>query len=107
MGRHLIRTEGVPGLFRGLSAALLRQLFYSGPRFAAYDFFKQQFGGEKSGSLPIWKTVPMAAVAGAIGAIIGNPCDLAMVRLQADSNRPVAERRNYKNVFDALTRVVR
>lgn len=49
----------------------------------------------------------MAAVSGVVGALIGNPCDLAMVRLQADSNRPVSERRNYRNVFDAISRVAR
>lgn len=119
MGRHLVRTEGVPGLFRGLSAALLRQgmslpylisypflVFYSGSRFAVYDLLKSKLSSSTQ-SPPLWQTVPMAATAGAVGALIGNPCDLAMVRLQADSNRPIAERRNYRNVFDAISRVTR
>jgi solute carrier family 25 oxoglutarate transporter 11 len=45
--------------------------------------------------------------AGAIGSVIGNPCDLALVRMQADSTLPKAERRNYSNVFDALGRIVK
>lgn len=44
--------------------------------------------------------------AGALGSFVGNPCDLALVRMQADSSLPEAERRNYKNVFDAFTRIV-
>ena len=46
-------------------------------------------------------------IAGAIGSFIGNPCDLALVRMQADSTLPPAERRNYKHVFDAFARIVR
>lgn len=46
-------------------------------------------------------------IAGAIGSFIGNPCDLSLVRMQADSTLPPAERRNYKHVFDAFGRIVR
>jgi len=44
---------------------------------------------------------------GAIASIIGTPFDVSMVRMQADSLRPPAERRGYRNVFDALSRIVR
>ena len=43
---------------------------------------------------------------GSIAVCIGTPFDIALVRLQSDSMAPVAERKNYKNVFDALTRTV-
>lgn len=45
--------------------------------------------------------------AGAVGAFVGTPCDLVLVRMQADSTLPIAERRNYKNVFDAFGRIVK
>ena len=45
--------------------------------------------------------------AGGFGSFIGTPCDLVLVRMQADSTLPPAERRNYKNVFDAFGRIVR
>ena len=44
--------------------------------------------------------------AGGFGSFIGNPCDLALVRLQADSALPAAERRNYTGVFNAIQRIV-
>mgnify|MGYP000902608093 FL=1 len=40
--------------------------------------------------------------AGLIGSAIANPLDMALIRFQSDSSLPLAERRNYKNVFDAL-----
>jgi len=44
---------------------------------------------------------------GAVGSFVGNPADLSLVRMQSDNNLPPNERRNYKNVFDALIRTVR
>jgi solute carrier family 25 oxoglutarate transporter 11 len=46
-------------------------------------------------------------IAGGIGSFIGTPCDLALVRMQADSTLPFAERRNYKHVFDAFARIIK
>ena len=43
-----------------------------------------------------------AIIAGFIGSLVGNPADLALVRMQADARLPVEERRNYKNVVDAF-----
>ena len=45
--------------------------------------------------------------AGAIGAAVGNPADLAMVRMQADGRLPPELRRNYRHGGEALMRVVR
>ena len=45
--------------------------------------------------------------AGCFGSFIGTPCDLSLVRMQSDSMSPEAERRNYKNVFDAFGRIVK
>ena len=48
-----------------------------------------------------------ASFAGFIGSLVGNPADLALVRMQADARLPVDERRNYKNVVDAFRRIVK
>lgn len=46
-------------------------------------------------------------IAGFIGAVIGNPADLALIRLQYDTTLPENQRRGYKNVGDAFTRIVK
>jgi len=107
MGSHILKTQGAPGLFKGLSASLLRQGVYSGTRFGAYDVIKAQLGATKEKPLPVYLKVPAAMSAGAIGAFVGNPADLAMVRMQADARADPKDRRNYKNVFDALLRITR
>jgi len=45
-------------------------------------------------------------VAGAFGSFVGNPADLCLVRMQADTTLPMAERRGYTSVFNALTTIV-
>jgi dicarboxylate transporter 10 len=48
-----------------------------------------------------------AALGGCAGGIVGNPADLANVRMQNDGKLPLDLRRNYKNVFDALFRITK
>lgn len=44
---------------------------------------------------------------GALAAFLANPADLALIRMQSDGMRPIAQRRNYKSVFDAFGSIVR
>ena len=105
MGAAIYRESGVPGLFRGLSASLFRQFFYSGVRFGVYDMLKQVGGDDAGGNPPLYQKIGMAATAGAVGAFVANPGDFAMVRMQADGKLPPDQRRNYRGIFDALRRV--
>ena len=57
--------------------------------------------------LPFWAKSLSGMASGATAVCIGTPFDIALVRLQADSMAPEKERRNYKNVFDALTRTAK
>ena len=45
--------------------------------------------------------------AGGLGAMVGSPADLTLIRMQSDSTLPLASRRNYKGVGDAMVRHVR
>lgn len=56
--------------------------------------------------LPLLQKAVIGLTAGAIGASVGSPADLALIRMQADATLPVAQRRNYKNAFHALYRIV-
>ena len=45
--------------------------------------------------------------AGGLGGLVGTPADVCNVRMQDDGRLPLHERRNYRNVFDAIVRIVR
>lgn len=104
-GLNVMKSEGPLAIYRGLSANLLRQCTYIGTKFGFYNVLKMQVV-DKDGNLSFAGKCGCGLGAGAIGAVVGTPADMCMVRMQADGRLPPAERRNYKNGFDALRRVV-
>lgn len=55
--------------------------------------------------MTLGEKVGYSLLAGLIGSAIANPLDMALIRFQSDASLPVADRRNYKNVFDALNKM--
>ncbi|KAJ6730285.1 MITOCHONDRIAL DICARBOXYLATE CARRIER-RELATED [Salix viminalis] len=105
VGIRIIRSEGVAALYSGVSATVLRQTLYSTTRMGLYDILKQKWTNPETGNLPLLSKITSGLIAGGIGAAVGNPADVAMVRMQADGRLPVSQRRNYKSVVDAITRM--
>lgn len=107
VGIKIFQTEGVVALFSGVSATILRQTLYSTTRMGLYDVLKQKWTDKDSNSMTLSRKVAAGLIAGAVGAAVGNPADVAMVRMQADGRLPAAQRRNYKSVIDAITQMSR
>lgn len=105
VGVQIVKTNGFPGLFSGVSATMLRQTLYSTTRMGIYDILKTKWTDPKSGNMPLLSKITAGLIAGGIGAAVGNPADVAMVRMQADGRLPEAQRRNYKSVIDAIQRM--
>lgn len=106
------RTQGVLGLYNGLSAALLRQLTYSTVRFGVYEDFKSRFGPPPTAQNPNPKPpalhlILMSSTAGLLGGIAGNPGDVLNVRMQSDFAKPPQERLNYRHALDGMIRMIR
>ena len=109
------------GLYKGLDAGLARQMTYGMTRLGVFrtlsDWCKRKIERERpTGSaagdqapvqLPLWQKGVCALTAGGIGAMVGNPADLAVVRLTADGGLPKALRKNYAGVFDCLSRTAK
>lgn len=114
-GAMVLGKEGAFGLYKGLSASLLRQATFIGTKFGTYDVLKATMrkynnGGDnvkEDESLPFYQFVACGIGAGAMGAVVGNPADLAMVRMQADGRLPEHLRRNYTNGLNAMFRVAK
>eukprot|EP00123_Amoebidium_parasiticum_P016249 comp23354_c0_seq1/m.38569 comp23354_c0_seq1/g.38569 ORF comp23354_c0_seq1/g.38569 comp23354_c0_seq1/m.38569 type:complete len:293 (-) comp23354_c0_seq1:461-1339(-) len=106
-GKMVVTTEGIGGLYKGLTASLLRQVMYSTTRFATYDIFKEMFESGDGAPLPFYKKVASAALAGSIGGFAGCPADVTNVRMQADGLKPPAERRGYKNAIDGMIKIAK
>lgn len=107
VGVRIFRTEGVSALFSGVSATVLRQTLYSTTRMGLYDILKTKWTDPNSGNISLVRKIAAGLIAGGIGAAVGNPADVAMVRMQADGRLPPDQRRNYRSVVDAIGRMSR
>lgn len=105
VGVKIIQQEGIAALYSGVSATVLRQTLYSTTRMGLYDILKGKWTDPKTNSFPLMQKIAAGLIAGGIGAAVGNPADVAMVRMQADGRLPLAQRRNYKSVIDAITQM--
>lgn len=103
----VVRNEGLLHLYDGLSAGLLRQATYTTTRLGVYnalfDWFRDPSGKPPSFAMKL----SLGLSAGAVAATVGNPAEVALVRMSADGLLPKAERRGYTSVFNAIVRIAR
>lgn len=105
IGVRIIQSEGAAALFSGVSATILRQTLYSTTRMGLYDVLKHKWTDPDTNTMPLVRKIVAGLISGAVGAAVGNPADVAMVRMQADGRLPIEQRRNYKSVVDALSQM--
>lgn len=106
MGIKVFKSDGIFGLYNGLTASLLRQMTYSMTRFGIYETVKKEL--DKPGrTMPFYEKVLLGGFAGFVGGFVGTPADMVNVRMQNDVKLPPAQRRNYKHAIDGLYRVIR
>lgn len=107
--KELKAEAGVKGFYRGLDSALVRQMTYTTTRFGVYLNVSQSMQKKlpEGQNLSFGQKSLASLIAGATGAFVGNPADLALIRMQADSTLPADQRRHYKNVGDAFVRIAR
>lgn len=103
--KAVIKTEGPTALYTGLSAGLLRQASYTTVRMGVYNSLVERFSVNGKTSFVVQLLSGLAAGAG--GAFCGTPAEVALIRMTGDGRLPLDQRRNYKNVFDALSRILK
>jgi solute carrier family 25 oxoglutarate transporter 11 len=106
--KDIIAQGKVLDLYSGISAGLLRQAVYTTARLGFFDTFINLLSAraEKNGKEVTFLERAAAGLgAGGLAAMIGNPADLALIRMQSDGLKPIDKRANYRSVFDALRRI--
>ena len=105
--RSIYVTDGVTrGLYCGLSAAILRQLTFSSLRHGIFGFIQNSWINEYKTPMPLGIQVISGACIGAMCACIANPCDVVLIRMQADGHWSINERRNYRHVFHGFQSIL-
>lgn len=107
VAQEIYKAGGVKEFYRGLDAAIMRQLVYGTLRLGIYFNMIEHYKSQSAdGSTTFLQKAGCSLVAGTLGSFVGNPADLSLVRMQADSASPAAERRNYTGVGDAIKRTI-
>lgn len=109
VARQIHEASGIRGFYAGLDSALLRQAVYASARLGIYfnltAYLKEKNQGKELG---FFSKVGCSLAAGGLGSFIATPCDLVLVRMQADKRPGIPEemRRNYSGVFNAFSRII-
>ena len=102
---NVIKSDGALSLYAGLSAGLLRQVFYATSRFGLFEVFRDELA--KYRQTDIWSRLVTGCVSGGMAAVISCPAEVTLVRISNDRTLPEAARRNYKGVTDAFSRILK
>jgi solute carrier family 25 oxoglutarate transporter 11 len=108
--KDIIASGKVLDLYTGLSAGILRQAVYTTARLGFFDTFMKRLtvrAKENNTTIGFKERAGAGLTAGGLAAVVGNPADLALIRMQSDGLKPVAQRANYTSVVDALTRIAK
>ncbi len=98
---NMVKNDGIGSIYKGVDAAIGRQMVYGTARIGLHRKISDKLVQINDGNpINFFQKTLSGMASGSIAVCIGTPFDIALVRLQADSMAPVAERRNYKNVFD-------
>lgn len=99
----LVKTEGVGTLYQGLSAGMLRQVPYATTRFGLFETMRDVMA--KYRKTDFAQRFFIASVSGGVAALVSCPVEVCLVRMSNDNALPVAERRGYTGVFNAISRI--
>ena len=106
--REIIAQGKIGDLYTGLSAGLLRQAVYTTARLGFFDTFMTGLKARaetKGTDIGFAERATAGLTAGGLAAMIGNPADLALIRMQSDGLKPAAQRSHYTSVINALRRI--
>lgn len=108
--KEIIAQGGILNLYSGLSAGYLRQIVYGTARLGLFGTFINMFESRAASAgttIGFGERTLAGMGAGSLGALIGNPTEVVLIRMQSDGLKPKEQRANYRSVFDALARITR
>uniref|UniRef100_A0A2N9F2Z6 Uncharacterized protein n=1 Tax=Fagus sylvatica TaxID=28930 RepID=A0A2N9F2Z6_FAGSY len=106
VAKNIFKTEGVKGMYRGLTITLLRDAPSHGVYFYTYEYLKEQLhpGCRKSGQESLNTTLVAGGLAGVASWVSCYPLDVIKTRLQAQSMSSLPK---YTGILDCFRRSVK
>ncbi|XP_072038142.1 mitochondrial substrate carrier family protein ucpB-like [Amphiura filiformis] len=104
---RIAHDEGIRGLYKGITPALIRECVYSGIRIGAYEPMKVLFGATDPAHTAVYKKLAAGASSGAIGSSVAVPADLIRVRLQAQGRFLPGHSHQYEGFMHAFIDIIK
>ncbi|XP_004685351.1 PREDICTED: mitochondrial brown fat uncoupling protein 1 isoform X1 [Condylura cristata] len=82
----LIKTEGPMKLYSGLPAGIQRQISFASLRIGLYDSVQEFFSSGTDGPPSLGSKISAGLTTGGVAVFIGQPTEVAKVRMQAQSH---------------------
>ncbi|EFN88705.1 Mitochondrial 2-oxoglutarate/malate carrier protein [Harpegnathos saltator] len=83
----ILKNEGILALYSGLSAGLMRQATYTTTRLGIYTWLIELTSKDAQPSFIVKALLGMTA--GCVGAFVGTPAEVALIRMTADGRLPI------------------
>ncbi|KAK1362060.1 mitochondrial uncoupling protein 3 [Heracleum sosnowskyi] len=103
----IVRNEGLGGLYKGLSPAIIRHLFYTPTRIVGYEHLRNVFVTSYDQELSFLDKAVIGGCSGALAQVFASPADLVKVRMQADGRlASQGQQPRYSGPYDALGKII-
>ena len=108
--RKIYQNEGLVGLQKGLTPAILREGSKNLFRIGMFDPLIQWLHDKQvdGNHVPLWKRVIAGGASGAMGAVACNPFELVKTRMQSNAKDTIAvgHQHGYTGTFQGLYQIV-
>lgn len=105
---NIVKTEGLLGLYSGMTPAVMRHIPYTGFRTIGYEYIRKLFCGQDNPNPSMLAKMAAGMTCGGIAQSIAVPCDLVKVRMQGDGRLIAAgklDKPRYNGFFHALSTI--
>lgn len=107
----MAKQEGIPSLWKGVTAGLQRQAVFAPIRIGLYEPVRNFYMGEEAvarGDLPsLGQKILSGWTTSAFAISVASPADVVKVRLQAQGRAPPEVPRLYNGVLDAYSKIAK
>jgi solute carrier family 25 oxoglutarate transporter 11 len=106
--KHTVAKDGISSLYHGISAGIVRQIFYSTSIFGCFELFRDHYAqrfSDGSGQISFFGRVLSGLGSGLVASLVSCPAEVTLVRMSNDITQPSSSRRNYKHVGEAFSRI--